>query len=105
VTLAPAIALSVAAILSRLEGHTVRVVGDDVEIVDVAGEGKPLVGVVERRGRALWVVGDGFAVELRGPLARPRIAGPGYRVWVLGARTGDVLVARRLGIISGPARD
>lgn len=101
----PALALSVAAILSRLEGHTVRIVGDDVVIEDVAGEGKPLVGVVERRGRALWLVGDGLAVELRGPLARPRIAGPGYRVWVLGERSGDVLVARRLGVIAGPARD
>lgn len=98
-----------ASVLSRLQGHTARLVGDDVVIDDVAGEGKPIVGVVERRGRALWVVGDGVAVELRGPLARPRIAGPGYRVWVLGARDGDVLVARRIGVLApptaGPARD
>ncbi len=90
-------------LLSRLEGHTASIVGDDIAIDDVAGEGKPLVGVVERRGRALWVVGVGFAVELRGPLARPRIAGPGYRVWVLGARSGEVLVARRIGVLE-PAR-
>ncbi|HUQ03296.1 MAG TPA: hypothetical protein VM261_12425 [Kofleriaceae bacterium] len=88
--------------LSRLEGHTARIVDGDLVIEDVAGEGQPLIGVVERRGRALWVVGDGFAVELRGPLARPRIAGPGYRVWVLGARRGDVLVARRIGVIGAP---
>jgi hypothetical protein len=89
----------VAELLARLQGHTVRVVGDDVVIEDVAGEGKPLVGVVERRGRALWLVGEGFAVELRGPLARPRIAGPGYRVWALGARDGDVLTVRRIGVL------
>jgi hypothetical protein len=91
--------------LARLEGHTARIVGDDVVIDDVAGEGKPLTGVVERRGRALWLVGDGFAVELRGPLARPRIAGPGYRVWVLGARTGDAMVARRIGVLAAPTAE
>jgi hypothetical protein len=89
----------VAELLARLQGHTVRVVGDDVVIKDVAGEGKPLVGVVERRGRALWLVGEGVAVELRGPLARPRIAGPGYRVWALGRRDGEVMVGRRIGVL------
>jgi hypothetical protein len=93
---------SPAGVMSRLQGHTARVVGDDVVIDDVAGEGKPIVGIVERRGATLWVVGDGVAVELRGPLARPRIAGPGYRVWVLGRRDGDVLVARRLGVLAPP---
>lgn len=103
--LALVIALLVASpdvVLSRLQGHTARIVGDDVVIDDVAGEGKPLVGVVERRGGALWLVGAEGAVELRGPLARPRIAGPGYRVWALGARTGNVLVARRIGILAPP---
>ena len=90
------------AVLSRLQGHTARVVGGEVVIDDVAGEGKPLVGVVERRGKALWVVGAEGAWELRGPLARPRIAGPGYRVWVLGERRGAVLVARRVGIMAPP---
>lgn len=94
---------SPAEMLSRLQGHAARVAGDELVIEDVAGEGKPLVGVVERRGRALWVVGAGVAVELRGPLARPRIAGPGYRVWVIGARTGDMLVARRIGVLAAPA--
>jgi len=93
------------AMMSRLQGHTARVVGEDVVIDDVAGEGKPLVGVVERRGRALWLVGDGFAAELRGPLARPRIAGPGYRVWVIGTRDGDAVIAKRLGVLAPPSAE
>lgn len=92
-------AADAAAVLSRLQGHTARVVGDDVVIDDVAGEGKPLVGVVERRGRSLWLVNKETALELRGPLARPRIAGPGYRVWVIGERDGDGIVARRIGVL------
>ena len=102
VVIAALLLASPSELLSRLQGHQARIVGDEVVIEDVAGEGKPLVGVVERRGRGLWIVGDGFAVELRGPLARPRIAGPGYRVWVLGERTGDTLVARRLGVLAAP---
>lgn len=89
-------------VLARLQGHTARIVGDEVVIDDVAGEGKPLVGVVERRGKALWLVSEDRAWELRGPLARPRIAGPGYRVWVLGERRGEVVVARRLGVMERP---
>lgn len=91
--------------LSRLAGQTVQVAPDGASylITDVAGEGPPRVGVVERRGRALWLVDDhGGAVRLTGPLAVPRIAGPGYRVWVVGSADGDALHARRLGVLRPP---
>ena len=117
---------SVAAELARLEGQSVRVV-DDVPhgpgartgegttrarsyvIDDVTGEGAPVVGVVERRGQALWLVApDGASYRLAGALARPRIAGPGYKIWALGAVTTSggerVLVARRIGVLAPPWR-
>ncbi len=78
--------------------------GADYRIVDVAGEGAPLVGVVERRGAALWLRPTrGPARRLTGPLAVPRIAGPGYKVWVVGRAGADgSLVARRLGVLAPP---
>jgi hypothetical protein len=93
--------------LARLVGQ--RVVlgpGGSYRIADVAGEGAPDVGVVERRGGALWLRPDrGAARRLAGPLAHPRIAGPGYKVWVLGRIGPDgALVARRIGILARPAR-
>lgn len=91
-----------AAEVARLEGHTVEVEGDGYRITDVAGEGAPRVGVVERRGPALWLVTEGEALRLVGPLAAPRIAGPGYKVWVVGDRDGDTLRARRLGVLAPP---
>ena len=92
----------VPAIAARLAGHAHRT-GDGVVIVDdVAGEGRPWTGVVERRGEALWLVTALGALELTGPLARPRIAGPGYTVWVLGARAGQHLAATRIGILRRP---
>jgi len=84
----------------RLAGQRVESSQDGYTIVDIAGEGAPIVGVVERRGRELWVAG----YRLTGPLARPRIAGPGYKVWVLGEIDGTVLRARRLGVLSPPRR-
>jgi hypothetical protein len=112
----------VAAELARLEGQRVRLVDDSAGassresatgargayvIEDVAGEGAPVVGVVERRGQALWlVVADGARYRLAGVLARPRIAGPGYKIWALGAVTIDagerVLTARRIGVLAPP---
>jgi hypothetical protein len=89
----------------RLAGHDVA--ADDTGgylIRDVAGEGPPLVGVVERRGPDLWLRdGRGGAVRLAGPLAHPRIAGPGYRVWVVGREGADGgYWVRRLGVLSAP---
>ena len=84
--------------LSRLAGQRVTQSDDGYRIDDIAGEGAPIVGVVERRGRELWVAG----YRLTGPLARPRIAGPGYKVWVLGEIAGDSLRARRIGVLAPP---
>lgn len=91
--------------LERLAGHDARLVDGRLVIEDVAGEGAPRVGVVERRGDALWLLApDGASWRLRGPLAVPRIAGPGYQVWVLGEVRGDELAARRLGVLAPPGR-
>src|SRR5262245_48722759 len=96
----------VAAEIARLVGQDVRIAGDQYEIRDVAGEGAPLVGVVERRGAELWLVtaerANARAVRLVGPLAHPRIAGPGYKVWVLGTENAQGLHARRIGILAPP---
>lgn len=92
--------------LARLAGHRVAVAPDGASyrILDVAGEGAPEVGVVERRGAALFLRrADGSAVALAGPLAVPRIAGPGYKVWVLGRIERGALVARRLGVLAPPS--
>jgi hypothetical protein len=94
----------------RLTGQTVDLgTGGAYVIRDVAGEGRPLVGKVERRGPALWLVPTdadaGTApIKLSGALAHPRIAGPGYKVWVLGTLEQDgSLRARRLGVLARPA--
>ncbi|MBK9036054.1 MAG: hypothetical protein IPL61_33220 [Myxococcales bacterium] len=92
------------AMLGRLIGHHVGWRDGVLVIDDVAGAGRPWVGTVERRGAALWLVGDGFAWRLRGPLARPRLAGPGYVIWAIGALAGDALVLRRLGVLAPPPR-
>jgi hypothetical protein len=69
---------------------------------DIAGEGAPLVGTVERRGADLWLIGE-TTVRLSGPLAHPRLAGPGYKIWVLGSLSADgSLRARRLGVLAPP---
>ncbi len=93
------------AIAERLRGHEVRVTPGRVWIPSIAGEASPYVGVVERRGRALWLVGErGEAFELRGPLARPRLAGPGYTVWVVGEldERQQAMQVRRLGVLRKP---
>jgi hypothetical protein len=100
---------AIAGEITRLEGqrYTVAPDGQSYRIDDIAGEGAPLVGVVERRGARLWLVDEaGDAVRLRGPLAIPRIAGPGYKVWVMGDGDplGGELTVRRLGVLRGPAR-
>jgi hypothetical protein len=101
--------------LARLEGQRVRILDEGTAhdrkyvIEDVASEGAPVVGVVERRGQALWLVAeDGASYRLAGALARPRIAGPGYKIWALGAVTAGsgerILVARRIGVLAPPLR-
>ncbi len=96
---------SISAETSRLAGHTFTVSpdGKSYAIDDIAGEGKPWVGTVERIGTQLWLRterGDSF--RLAGPLARRRIAGPRYKVWVIGEVRGDALLARRLGVLRPP---
>ena len=92
----------IAGMARRLEGQGYRV-GDGVLLIDdVAGAGRPWIGVVERRGPSLWLVTAVAALELTGPLARPRIAGPGYTVWVTGRRRGARLEAMRLGVLRRP---
>jgi hypothetical protein len=100
--LAADLAADVAAEVARLPGQTVEMTARGYRIVDIAGEGAPLVGVVERRGDALWLVAPGLALRLVGPLATPRIAGPGYKVWALGTVAGDTLRPRRLGVLTRP---
>jgi hypothetical protein len=91
--------------IERLEGQKVTIAADgSYTIDDIANEGPPRVGIVERSGRALWLCEAGRAVRLDGPLAIPRIAGPGYKVWVIGDVDGDRLWARRIGVLRGPAR-
>jgi hypothetical protein len=100
-----AAAADVASELVRLAGHRVEIAPDrqSYRILDVAGEGAPEVGIVERRGSALLLRRvDGSAVALAGPLAVPRIAGPGYKIWVLGRMARGALVARRLGVLAPP---
>ena len=96
-----ALLLAIAAEIARLVGQDVAVTGDGYVIRDIAGEGPPRLGVVERRGAELWLDG----LRLDGPLAHPRIAGPGYKVWVLGEEKDGVLRARRLGVLAAPAQN
>lgn len=118
VTPAPLAAASLAitaaeapAMLARLVGQRARVVAGRLVIDDIAGEGRPWVGVVERHGAELWLRTDAGPLRLDGPLARPRIAGPGYRAWAIGAVTParpatpgapPTLRLRRLGILARP---
>ncbi len=116
VTPAPLTACSIAiapgegpAMLARLDGQQARLVADLLIIDDIAGEGRPWVGVIERHGAALWLRTADGPLLLDGPLARPRIAGPGYRAWATGvvddAHLADApprLRLRRLGVLARP---
>ena len=93
------------AIAARLAGQRFTIAADraSLTIDDIAGLGAPVVGVIERRGDALVLVAADGAHPLTGPLARPRIAGPGYTVWVLGAPVADGSIrAARLGVLRRP---
>jgi len=96
------------AIAARLAGHRFELAVDrrSLRIRDVAGAGAPRVGVIERDGAELVLVTAEARWRLAGPLARPRIAGPGYTVWVIGIPSeGKVprLTVQRLGILRRPA--
>lgn len=71
-------------------------------IEDIAGLGRPWVGVVQARCEQLWLVTALGPLRLTGPLARPRLAGPGYLVWALGRRQGPALSLARLGVLARP---
>ena len=92
------------AIAARLVGQRFTIAADRraITIDDIAGEGRPWVGIVERRGDALLLVTAAGDLTLRGPLARPRIAGPGYAVWVIGERSEEGLTVRRIGVLRRP---
>jgi|GEM_PF-2301550 len=87
------------AMLDRLVGQRVGWRDGVLIIDDVGGVGRPWIGIVERRGAALWLVGAGFELRLTGPLARPRLAGVGYLIWITGARSGEAIAAQRLGVL------
>ncbi len=92
---------ALAPMAARVPGRIV--VGDGVlAIVDVGGAGAPWIGVVERRGAALWLRTALGELRLTGALARPRLAGPGYLVWAQGARVDDTLALARLGVLARP---
>ena len=92
--------------VDRLVGQRVAVAADgSYTIEDIAGEGAPRVGVVVRDGADLLLDTGGARYRLTGPLARPRMAGPGYKIWVLGELRGSTLAARRLGVLAPPRRD
>lgn len=89
----------------RLHGLTFSIVDDTLVIDDVAGEGAPHIGVVARDGGKLVLDAADGRWTLTGPLARPRIAGPGYTVWVLGTPVGDgSMKVRRLGVLRRPVK-
>lgn len=77
---------ALAAMAGRLQGQRVRR-GDGVLVLDdVAGQGRPWIGIVAVRCGHLWLDTAVVALRLTGPLARMRIAGPGYLVWAVGRR-------------------
>ncbi|MBP6628301.1 MAG: hypothetical protein KBG28_24175 [Kofleriaceae bacterium] len=87
---------------SRLVGVRFRAGDGLLHLDDVAGLGRPWVGPVVRAGQVLVLQSGGRHLELAGALARPRIAGPGYLVWVVGRRVGDVLTIERIGVLAPP---
>lgn len=87
---------------ARLPGQRAHL-GDGVLLIDdIAGLGRPWVGVVQMRCDRPWLVTALGALRLTGPLARPRLAGPGYLVWALGQRRGPELAVARLGVLARP---
>ena len=96
-----------AAEVARLEGHTIEVDSLGYSIIDIAGEGAPLVGCVRVVGQGQWqhlvLETQTQRLTLSGPLAVPRIAGPNYKVWVIGkVRNNKSIEVKRLGILATP---
>jgi len=92
----------IAACADRFPGHA-RVDASVLELLDAGGsDRRPWLGVVERQGDDLWLRTPIGALRLRGTLARPRIAGPGYLVWVVGERRARDLHVARLGVLARP---
>jgi hypothetical protein len=89
------VTIEIHAAAQRLAGHRIAIAPDQrsLEILDIAGEGVPVVGVVERDGRDLVLVTSE---------ARLRLAGPGYTIWVTGAIADGAITAHRLGILRRP---
>ncbi len=91
-----------ASMRARLAGHQAHL-GDGVLLIDdIAGLGRPWVGVVQVRCDQLWLITALGALRLTGPLARPRLAGPGYLLWALGRRRATELAVTRLGVLARP---
>lgn len=89
--------------VDRLVGQSVELSESGYRILDIAGEGEPRVGCVRRVGKALYLESGEERFRLTGPLALPRIAGPNYKVWVIGTVTPAMsLRATRLGILATP---
>lgn len=92
------------AIAARLTGHRFRL-GDHVLLLeDIASLGRPWVGIVRSRCGALFLDTAVASFRLAGPLARPRLAGPGYLLWLVGTRDPltSTLTIHRLGILARP---
>lgn len=94
----------VAAMAGRLVGHRFFVGDHALILADVAGAGRPWVGVVAARCGGLWLDTAVASLRLTGPLARPRLAGPGYLMWAIGRVSPDrSLALHRLGVLARPA--
>lgn len=99
--------LDVTRATERLSGHRFTVGADrkSLRILDIAGQGPAMIGVIERQGEHLVLIDErGKRHRLAGPLAIPRIAGPGYAVWLIGERRGTDLVVQRIGVLAAPAQ-
>lgn len=89
--------------IARLVGHSVQRTQKGYRILDIASEGAPLIGCIHRVGSSLLLVNADLSLRLTGALAIPRIAGPNYKVWIIGQQVGDELHATRLGILARPS--
>ncbi len=100
----PALPANLQAEVERLVGQSLELGADSYTILDIAGEGAPRIGCIEKEAESLYLVDGDQRVRLSGPLAIPRIAGPNYKVWIIGdAKANAELFVRRIGILAGPS--